>query len=159
MARTTGRGSMLRPLVIGFVAALMIGIVIIAMFGGRKTPTSTATTGTAQIAEGKQLYATYCAGCHGANLQGQPGWQQPLPNGSYLAPPHDASGHTWHHPDEQLFAITKNGGQAYAPAGRLNTMPAFGGQMSDAQINAVLAYIKSTWPPDIQAQQAQLSAQ
>ena len=31
------------------------------------------------------------------------------PDGRLPAPPHDESGHTWHHPDAQLFAITKYG--------------------------------------------------
>ena len=35
-----------------------------------------------------------CASCHGDNLQGQPNWQQANADGSYPAPPHDASGHT-----------------------------------------------------------------
>ena len=33
-------------------------------------------------------------------------------------------------------------------------MPAFGGRLGDADIWAVLAFIKSTWPPEIRAAQA-----
>lgn len=62
------------------------------------------------------------------------------------APPHDESGHTWHHPDQLLFAIVKGGlVPPYAPAAYESDMPAFAGKLSDEQIWAVLAYIKSHW--------------
>ena len=59
----------------------------------------------ATIGLGRQLYAQHCASCHGDRLQGQPDWKSPLPSGRMPAPPHDASGHTWHHPDGVLFRI------------------------------------------------------
>jgi mono/diheme cytochrome c family protein len=99
-----------------------------------------------QLALGQKIYAQHCAACHGAKLEGQPNWQRRLPNGKMLAPPHDESGHTWHHPDEVLFAITKHGMvPPYAPPGYQSDMPGFGGTLSDAQIRAVLAYIGSHW--------------
>jgi mono/diheme cytochrome c family protein len=61
------------------------------------------------------------------------------------APPHDESGHTWHHPDDMLFDITKHGIARYAPPGYQSDMPAFGGVLSDDEIRAVLAFIKSHW--------------
>lgn len=95
---------------------------------------------------GETVYARQCASCHGTNLEGQPEWRRRLPNGRLPAPPHDESGHTWHHPDHVLFAITKNGLVApHAPEGHESDMPAFGGKLSDAEIWAVLAYIKSRW--------------
>ena len=95
---------------------------------------------------GAQLYAQHCAGCHGAKLEGQPNWRQRLPNGRLPAPPHDESGHTWHHPDEVLFAITKNGlVPPYAPKDYESDMPAFRDKLSDAEIRAVLEYIKTHW--------------
>jgi mono/diheme cytochrome c family protein len=100
----------------------------------------------AQLALGEKLYAQHCAACHGANLEGQPNWQKRLANGKMLAPPHDESGHTWHHPDEVLFGITKHGmAPPYAPPGYRSDMPAFGATLSDAEIRAVLAYIASHW--------------
>lgn len=98
------------------------------------------------LALGEKLYAQHCASCHGANLEGQPDWRKRLANGRFPAPPHDASGHTWHHPDEVLFGITKHGlVPPYAPAGYESDMPAFGGKLSDHEIRAVLGYIKSRW--------------
>jgi mono/diheme cytochrome c family protein len=110
-----------------------------------------------QVALGERLYAASCASCHGASLEGQPNWQRRLPNGRLPAPPHDASGHTWHHPDIYLFRVTKYGPAAY-PAGHQTDMPAFENALSDDQIAAILAFIKSRWPEDIRARQARLSA-
>jgi mono/diheme cytochrome c family protein len=152
-----GQG-MIRNLVIGAVALLLVGIVAFAAFGGGGSAEADPSNAQ-QVALGKQVYAARCASCHGANLEGQANWKQPLANGSMPAPPHDASGHTWHHADALLFAITKNGGQSISPPGYRNGMPAFGGVLSDEEIWAVLAYIKSTWPPDIQATQADISNQ
>ena len=99
-----------------------------------------------KVALGAKVYAQNCAACHGAKLEGQADWRKPLPNGRMPAPPHDESGHTWHHPDHVLFGITRSGLAApYAPAGYQSDMPAFAGKLSDDEIWAVLAYIKSHW--------------
>jgi mono/diheme cytochrome c family protein len=103
-----------------------------------------------QVAAGAALYAQHCASCHGANLEGQPNWRRRLPNGRLPAPPHDASGHTWHHADALLIGIVKNGlVPPYAPAGYMSDMPAFAGVLRDDQIRAVLAYIQSRWPEQV----------
>jgi mono/diheme cytochrome c family protein len=112
-----------------------------------------------QIAAGKILYAENCASCHGGNLEGQKNWRQPLAEGGLPAPPHDETGHTWHHPNELLFRYTKLGGQAIAPAGFKSNMPGFSETMSDDQIWAVLAYIKSQWPEKIRRRHTQFNQQ
>ena len=99
----------------------------------------------ARVALGAKVYAQSCAACHGTNLEGQPNWREPLPNGRMPAPPHDESGHTWHHPDRMLFGIVKNGLAPYAPKGYESDMPAFGGRLTDDEIWAALAFIKSHW--------------
>jgi len=109
------------------------------------------------IAAGAKLYAAKCAACHGVDLQGQPNWRTPLPDGTLPAPPHNAQGHTFHHPDMLLFRITKMGGQAGAPPGFRSAMPAFGDQMSDEEIWATLAFIKQSWPANIRASQQRAS--
>lgn len=157
-----------RMLAITMFAIILIGIVAVTLAGGRRTavaPLDPALTTVASadaenralVDLGRTVYGSNCASCHGRNLEGQPGWQQALPGGGRLAPPHDASGHTWHHPDELLFAITANGGQASSPPGYVNNMPAFGNTLSDTQIWAVLAYIKSTWPAEVRTAQEQAS--
>lgn len=113
------------------------------------------------VSRGKQVYAKQCAVCHGENLKGQPNWRDRLPNGRLPAPPHDASGHTWHHPDAVLFSITKNGlvSGVTAPQGYESDMPAFARSLSDEDIVAVLAFIKSTWPEKIVAAQKEVTEQ
>ncbi len=101
------------------------------------------------VAAGETLYAEHCAACHGAELEGEPNWQGLKENGMRPAPPHDETGHTWHHPDAQLFDLTKHGvAEVLARRGLdyQSDMMGFGDVLSDAEILAVLAYIKSTWP-------------
>lgn len=113
----------------------------------------------AVVAQGRAVYAAHCASCHGAQLEGQANWQTRNAEGKLPAPPHDATGHTWHHPDQVLFDITKHGIARYAPPGYATDMPAYDGILSDADIAAVLGYIKSTWPPNIRAAQERLVRQ
>lgn len=112
------------------------------------------------MAKGKQVYTAECASCHGANLEGQANWQQRGPDGLLPAPPHDVSGHTWHHPDAILFALTKYGPAAIANDPTYRTsMPIYEDVLSDADIIAVLSYIKSTWPAEIRARHDTLNQQ
>ena len=111
----------------------------------------------ARVALGSKAYAQHCAACHGAKLEGQPNWKQRLPNGRLPAPPHDDSGHTWHHTDAVLFAITRNGSvPPYAPPGYESDMPAFKGKLTDDEIWAVLAYIKSRWTQQVLPARAEM---
>jgi mono/diheme cytochrome c family protein len=128
-------------------AVLAVG----ANFLVRRTPERSV-----DLAQGRHLYAVHCASCHGANLEGQPDWQTRRSDGRLPAPPHDATGHSWHHSDAMLFEITRDGIGKFAPAGYLSDMPAFKGVLSDDEIRAVLGYVKSTWPAEIQARHATL---
>jgi mono/diheme cytochrome c family protein len=104
------------------------------------------STSPPDLQAGAKIYAQHCAACHGMKLEGQPNWRGRLPNGRMPAPPHDESGHTWHHPDEVLFGITKHGlVPPYAPPGYASDMPAFAGTLSDGEIRSALAYIASHW--------------
>ena len=112
-----------------------------------------------QVQAGQAVYAQHCAVCHGANLEGQPNWKQPLPTGGLPAPPHDETGHTWHHADALLFKIVKLGGQSgVADPSFKSNMPAFQNVLSNAEIWAVLAFIKNRWPPQIQTFQDRVNA-
>lgn len=98
-----------------------------------------------QLALGQRIYTAQCASCHGANLEGQPNWRSRRADGRLPAPPHDATGHTWHHADSVLFRITKYGPAAIVGEGYASDMPGFERVLSDAEIDAVLTFIKSTW--------------
>ena len=119
--------------------------------------TSADVTNNEAVAQGEQLYAIHCASCHGDNLQGQPDWRVTNADGTLPAPPHDDSGHTWHHPDTLLFNYTKQGGQALAPADFKSGMPAFKEQLTDSEIWAVLSFIKSKWSLQAQLRQARMN--
>ena len=110
------------------------------------------------IGVGKTLYVVNCASCHGGNLEGQPNWRTPNANGVLPAPPHDATGHTWHHDTALIFEYTKLGGKgALAARGMTDFnsgMPAFETEISDDDIWNILAYIRSTWPEREQQSQA-----
>jgi mono/diheme cytochrome c family protein len=107
-----------------------------------------------QVAFGAAVYDRACAGCHGRNLEGQPNW--PPIAGVRPAPPHDMTGHTWVHSDRLLFQTIRFGGSAHPEEGVLGAMPAFAA-LSDAEIWAVLAFIKSRWPEDVIEGQTQFS--
>lgn len=113
---------------------------------GRADPTNTQ-----QVNRGKKVYMRFCSFCHGKNLEGQPHWFKPKSNGKMPAPPHDETGHTWHHADIVLFNQTKFGiVPPYAPEGYQSDMPAFKDTLKDNDIWAVLAFIKSQWPKENQ---------
>ncbi|GAB4175284.1 MAG: hypothetical protein OHK0026_16570 [Rhodocyclaceae bacterium] len=116
---------------------------------GRGAPVPVADA--AAVTRGKALYERNCASCHGARLEGQADWRRRRPDGRMPAPPHDRSGHTWHHPDDVLFEIVKEGlvPGGNAPPGYLSDMPAFGRVLSDDEIRATLAYIESGWPEEV----------
>ena len=127
------------------IAAVGLAAAILILWRGSGA-TGTAAQDQAVIALGQRLYVDNCASCHGADLEGQPDWQTPLASGRYPAPPHDETGHTWHHADALLVQIIRDGTAAVVGDGYKSDMPGFGDVMSDDQIAAVLAYIKSTWP-------------
>jgi mono/diheme cytochrome c family protein len=139
------------------VAVLAVVASIVTVFFGAPSPRADPANAE-QVALGKKVYAQHCTSCHGAQLEGQPGWREKLISGRMPAPPHDASGHTWHHPDEVLFGITKHGlvPGRYGPPGYQSDMPGFAGALSDDEIWAVVAFIKASWPDEIRKAQADL---
>lgn len=138
---------------------LVVGGVILAIFTGwlHAGTASNSVASAEVIAQGRQIYADQCAACHGAALEGQPDWRTPLPSGRLPAPPHDETGHTWHHPDEDLFRIVKEGTAAIVGGGYESGMPGFADVLSDVETRAVLDFIKSTWPERERAYQENVS--
>jgi mono/diheme cytochrome c family protein len=113
---------------------------------------------TQVVTHGEAIYMEHCASCHGRNLEGQPEWQTQDKEGFLPAPPHDESGHTWHHPDTLLFKITKLGIAEAANLKDYKTkMPTFRETLSDDDIIAALSYIKSRWPEDMRRRHDQLN--
>lgn len=134
-----------------FAAGFLALAVAVAYFvqSGDLLPETKEISMNLDIEAGEQLYANSCAACHGANLEGQPEWRSAGPDGKLPAPPHDRTGHTWHHSDSVLFDYTKLGGSEVMKRQGIefeSGMPAFGDILSDEEILNILAYIKSTWP-------------
>jgi mono/diheme cytochrome c family protein len=102
------------------------------------------TLAAVRVQQGSAMYAQHCAACHGANLEGAPNWKQPDADGAYPPPPHDSTGHTWHHSDAVLMEIIRNGGD---PAFN-SKMPSFKDQLSEAELLAILEFFKSRWGKD-----------
>ena len=148
-----------RNVLIGFVLVCVLALVVFILRSGSRpatAPTDRANvTNAALVTQGKHIYATRCAGCHGSDLKGEQGWPQPRPNGVMPASPLNQSGQAWQRDDQWLFTTIKQGGQSTAASGYTSSMPAFGGGLTNADIWAVISYIKSTWPKHIQDSQPQ----
>ncbi len=139
-------------------AVLAASVVLAAGLAGYLVlaPGANRPADSGEMARGAALYRQHCASCHGVGLEGQPDWRSRLPTGRLPAPPHDESGHTWHHPDRVLFEITKRGLAPFAPPGYESDMPAYGETLGDAEIRAVLNFIKRSWPDAIRSRQAEI---
>jgi mono/diheme cytochrome c family protein len=92
----------------------------------------------AMAAHGKQVYETVCGICHGADGMGKPGQFPPLAGSEWV----NAKGaqRLAHIPLEGLVGDVQVKGQDW----NLN-MAAMGAALSDADLAAVLSYIRSSW--------------
>ncbi|MCB5364940.1 cytochrome c [Pusillimonas sp. CC-YST705] len=151
-----------KKLVFGMVGVVIIGAAAVLYSTTRPSgPAFIDPADQSLVMQGKAIYANNCAACHGEALQGQPNWRERMSNGRLPAPPHDKSGHTWHHPDAMLVDMVKNGlvpGKT-APPGYVSDMPAYRDILSDQETIAVLTYIKSTWPPKVLEAQKEVTLQ
>lgn len=151
-----------RNLIIAFAVVCTLVVIAIVWRIGSRADLANVDGADPQNAElvaiGRSLYATRCAGCHGEQLQGDPNWPQRQANGVMPAAPLDERGQSWQRTDQWLFTTIEQGGQVTAPPGETSYMPAFGDGMTDEQIWAVISYIKSTWPQEIQEDQPEARA-
>jgi S-disulfanyl-L-cysteine oxidoreductase SoxD len=134
-----------------FIDRLLVALYGTVRWGGDESPRLPAAS---VVDRGGVLYQANCATCHGADGEGEtPNWKRLNADKTYPAPPHDSTGHTWHHADKMLFDIVKNGGSQYNSPAFQSRMPAWDNKLSDDEIRAVLAYIKTMWgPTEIEAQ-------
>jgi mono/diheme cytochrome c family protein len=151
-----------RRLLLGYgAAALLAATAVAAVLALRPAAASRMHFADAEnadiVKEGKQLYASHCASCHGRRLQGQLLWQVQDQFVGRRAPAHDQTGHTWQHSDEDLFYMTKFGRFRTTPATATSYMPVYAQSLSDEQILATIAYIKATWPLGLRVSQALLN--
>lgn len=149
----------MRMAMVGAVVILILGSgwFYIALKGEDPSPLQLRPDKTQIVAMGQRIYAETCAACHGVRLAGEEDWQTRDADGYLPAPPHDESGHTWHHTDQVLFDITKYGVQKFAGTDYKTRMPVYQGILNDNEILAVLSYIKSQWPAEIRRRHDQMS--
>jgi mono/diheme cytochrome c family protein len=107
------------------------------------TPVPLATPDPGEVAIGRKVYLQNCASCHGANAEGAANWLQPDAQGNLPPPPHDDTGHTWRHSDEELADIIRNGMRDVFNKTPELTMPPFKDRLSDEAITGVIASFKS----------------
>jgi mono/diheme cytochrome c family protein len=105
-----------------------------------------------RITAGEVLYQQQCAVCHKADLSGEPGWMIPNDDGTLKPPPQDFTGHTWHHADQLLLEIVRDG--TVSP---IAVMPTFGGILTDEEIVDILEFLKSRWGVEERAFQWEIS--
>jgi len=151
----------LRLLIVAIVVAAALGsVAALVALTLKKRPALFANAEDPQlVVRGAALYAERCATCHGGSLEGQNNWQTVGANGRLRAPPQDEHGHSWMHSDEELFRIVKFSVRDTAAPGYVSDMPDFDGVLSDADVLATLAYIKSRWPIGVRVYQAALNPQ
>lgn len=147
--------------------AILVALLAVAAFGACGTGGGTARSGPAPattgpldadlVARGQPIYASGCASCHGAAGEGVADWRTRGADGSYPPPPHDASGHTWHHADGLLYRIVRDGCAVYRVGATPCGMPAFGGQLDDREIRAVIEFMRSWWGPEERAFQQEVT--
>ena len=142
------------PAVGATAAVLLLGFGATSWIIASDEPTRPDPDNPTLVLRGKAVYARDCASCHGAKLEGQPKWRERLPNGRLPAPPHDATGHTWHHGDRQLFEMIKDGTAGSLP-GYETDMPA--GSPRRRRYLGRAVYIASTWSADIRARQQRMN--
>lgn len=144
----------------GAAAIAITSVVLLRSQAAQQDPYRLHPEDAGMVAAGAKLYAKHCASCHGADLQGQPEWRSRGPEGLLPAPPHDASGHTWHHDDKTLFRITKLGvAKVIGDETYKTAMPVYGDILSDAQIIAALSWIKAQWPPEVRKNNDMVNAE
>jgi len=135
---------------------LLAGGALWYTLGSRIASTGVGTRAlSAQERRGEEIYNASCVSCHGG------------PRGEAMMdypPRHNANGHTWHHPDCELTEIIRTGGDEMTEMMRQMMAPpdapkmqAFGDKLSSAEIDAVLAFIKTMWTPEEREVQAQVT--
>jgi mono/diheme cytochrome c family protein len=95
---------------------------------------------------GEEVFNNNCVSCHGSEGRGlAKNWKVKDENGNFPAPPLNGTAHTWHHSPAQLLYTINNGG-----ADMGGQMPGFSERLNEEQKQALIDYIYSLWPREIQ---------
>tara|TARA_E500000331_G_scaffold37247_1_gene31080 strand:- start:474 stop:965 length:492 start_codon:yes stop_codon:yes gene_type:complete len=102
------------------------------------------------VSLGINVYEANCIKCHKAELSGAENWKTLRDeDGHRLAPPLNGYGHSWHHSPEQIFNTIRYGLVYFDPnyEGKMNAND----KLTDEEIWAVIEYMYSIWPEDVQS--------
>lgn len=123
--------TLINTAIFSLLALAVVGIILFANRPRVQQSTATNVGQSEILALGQGTYQASCAACHGADGAGYASAQN--------APAIKGSEHAWHHPDEQVLSLIRQGG---------NQMPAVGANWSDEKVEAVWAYVKQWWTPE-----------
>ena len=136
-------------LIAAIVAIVVTGGVMLIERRMAATATDAQADRPAQVALGRTLYRLHCSYCHGGDREGHDDWRPETPVASGLAPALDERSPAVDRSDRQIFERIKFGGQPFLPAGARSQMPAFEFNLTDAQVWALVAYLKNRWPEEV----------
>lgn len=98
---------------------------------------------------GEPLYEAACVQCHAGPTGGTI---------SDIPPRHNAEGHTWHHADCLLTDIVLDGLPPRPGAEGDEVMPAFRDELTEDEVAAIIAYLKTWWTDEQREVQAEITA-
>jgi mono/diheme cytochrome c family protein len=131
--------------------AATLGLGLLLLAGCSQEESAPPATGVARtfdpavLVRGDELYHEHCAECHGPDAQGHPDWQTPS-NGTFTAaPPLNGTGHEHERAKSALVAAIKNGISKNGEP----VMPAWAGRLNDEQIEQLMQWLESQWPPEV----------
>jgi len=120
-------------------------ITIIVLLAGC-SPGEKEKSSESNLALGENVFNKNCVSCHGSKGRGlAENWKAKDENGNFPAPPLNGTAHTWHHSPSQLLYTINKGGVDMG-----GQMPGFEGRLNKEEKQALIDYIYSLWPSEIQ---------
>ncbi len=124
------------------IIILSSALFLTGCFGSNDAQSNTSES----VQLGKNTFEKNCVVCHGKSAQGlTKDWKKRNSDGKFPAPPLNGSAHAWHHSPKALMNTINNGGVKLG-----GWMPEFKDQLTEDEKQALLDYIYSLWPEDIQ---------
>jgi len=125
---------MLKRIVLFVAAGAALGAIVVALV----IPTPSSSPALAADAGGAAVFASNCASCHGDKGQGAPNLAPPLAKNSYVTG----------NPKAVIHAVLVGMNGPIKVNGKpwgSGAMPPWKGSLNNAQIAAVITYIRSSW--------------
>ena len=163
MRNEGGRRSLFPQAIAAFVCTI---IMVTACYAGSRAGSIAVTGSSGHVAyvpdeqwqTGRLIYATICAACHGAALEGTISITKATPPwGEVLVPPLGPAGKAWRHPDQVLYGIVRYGERIMVRRTSRFKMPSHRFRLTEADTWAVLKFVKSSWSEEMLERQAEFT--